>query len=300
MPKRDQGVIDFVRAYTSRIYEVEENLSELQREGEHFAKNLPETLSKIERLEQTIADADKELETLRVRREQLQREYVGATFNEDAQAQKEIIQERRELDQRIQSLTNERDTASTNLNRLNSSLQTTRQDAFGALVSNALPDEQVFLDEFVKRLREQRQQLEDRMAAAELLYLLPHETEARKKQEREAERAANATRIAQEKQERADRRKVLSRLLSRESVAEPRRGQRPRRGSEGWQREAEARDIPLPRYDNLPVTDNEFRLYSEVAAEYEALRRADGLPVEETQQQPQEPSMTRSNFISVM
>jgi hypothetical protein len=95
---------------------------------------------------------------------------------------------------------------------------------------------------------------------------------------------------------------VLSRLLSRGSVSEPKRGQRPRRGSAGWQQEAERLGVELPCDNTMPVTEAELELFKLVEKEYLELRRADGLPVAENKQQQEArpEDFTRSGYISVM
>lgn len=302
MGKQDTGMVNLVQGLRGRYDSVEETLSELVRAGERFSKNVEDTLTKIASLEAAVSEADEEHRDLQVRREALKVEYLSASFDGDEQAQKSITHRREQLDERMSKLTHDRDAKQKNLNRLRSQVESTRAGAFDSLDGMELPDTNVFLAELKCRLDAEQARLEKRIADAEDLYLLPEEREEREEREaaeKKAESQREAARKAQERQGRAERRKALSRLLTRETVAEPRRGQRPRRGSAGWRAEADARGIELPRDNNMPVTAAEFELFKAVEAEYAELRRADGLPVEDFDAPQPERKETRAVYESI-
>ena len=172
--RKSVGIVELTKAYNRRIEEVEERLLVLGQEAEHFAKTLPGILDSIETCEVTIETCDTSIAELQARRDVLRNEYMEASFSGQDETARAITAERQGIDASIDTHKGEREKAETNLNRLKSNLETSRDAAFEALAPDYLPDTDVFLAEFTRRLREQTEALQSKQEAIEPLYdLLP-------------------------------------------------------------------------------------------------------------------------------
>lgn len=212
--KKETSVVSLARGLNSRYEAMEEKLSELEASGKQLQRKLPEMLSEIENLENTVAEADREIQTLQARRDELRNEYMEASFSGDSETERAIKAERTSVDSSIQDQTSKRETGQTNLTRVKGNLQGTRAQAFETLNGMQIPDEQAFLDALIEAMRKQADSLQRRMHAAGLLYETPEETAAREDAERRAESQREAAEKTAERQRLIERRNFYAKLLS--------------------------------------------------------------------------------------